>query len=89
MENQKQERSPVELARESLGLSRREGALAAGVTYHALYEVETGLVIGIPVSLRQFFNVAGVDVEELEKRQRRWIQAQGALIRERMADHRK
>jgi hypothetical protein len=78
-------KSPVEIARESLGLNRREGAMAAGVTYHSLYEIETGLVCGIAEPIRKLFGEAGFDVEALEERQRAWREEQGADLRTRLA----
>jgi hypothetical protein len=79
------ERSPIEVARESLGLNRREGAIAAGISYHRLYETEIGLVTGIAEPIRRLFEEAGFDVDSLEERQRIWREEQGAGLRASLA----
>jgi transcriptional regulator with XRE-family HTH domain len=82
------QKSPIQQVRESLGLSRREGALAAGVSYHALYEIETGLVSSISEPIRRLLEQAGIDVDDLEERQWLWLENQGAGIRTRIEENR-
>jgi hypothetical protein len=86
MSTRKREKSPAQIARETLGLDRREGALAAGVSYHALYEIETGLATGISERVMKFFKQAGLDIEDLEERHRRWREKQGAGLRTRITE---
>jgi DNA-binding XRE family transcriptional regulator len=57
---------PVTEARESLGLTRSQLALACGISYFTLSQVESGLIRSIPKPLKKMFRQAGMDTGALD-----------------------
>jgi transcriptional regulator with XRE-family HTH domain len=57
---------PVTEARENLGLTRSQLALACGISYFTLSQVESGLIRNIPKRLKRMFRRAGMDTGALD-----------------------
>jgi len=58
-------RHPVTVARESLGMTRSQLAMACRISYFTLSQVESGLIQSVPKALLKLFREAGVDTRAL------------------------
>jgi hypothetical protein len=81
-------KSPVEVIREELGLTRRDFALMCGMGYQGVYLVEKGYRMGISDGVAVFLEQLGYDVAEVEVQQRIFVMRLGTELREKfLADH--
>jgi transcriptional regulator with XRE-family HTH domain len=70
------DKHPVTEARESLGLTRSQLALACGISYYTLSQVESGLIRSIPKPLKKMFGQAGLDTGALDLLVAIWLEQQ-------------
>lgn len=82
---QTEDAGPLAQLRESWGMSRTAFAAAMGCGYMVAYNVERGLVTRIPARMVAALADAGVDVEELDREHRRWIESRAARLRAEIA----
>jgi len=74
--------NPFERIREKLGLSRREFAIALGVSYHVLYSHLTGLPARIQSGLARGLAAMGLNPEQIDAEYQEWRKEQAKRIRE-------
>ena len=72
--------SPLAQMREQLGLSRRELAVAAGISWHVLYQCETGYRQSIPRRVLQALDRMGIDPEQILESQEAFWEAKARDI---------
>ena len=73
--------SPVQHAREKLGITRRQLADASGMGYTYLWNIEGGINPSVPAKLAKVLTALGVDVEELRQAHREWNRRRQQTVR--------